>query len=103
MTAKKVFRVIGSTLCFALLSALLATDSFALSKEEIDVSVTASLDRVDKQVKGAKEFLGISKGMLVIPNVTKAAFIIGVQYGQGALKEGGKTVGYCSLAAGSLG
>lgn len=100
---KKVFKVIGFTLCFALLSALLATDSFALSKEEIDVSVKASLDRFDKQVKGAKEFLGVSKGMLVIPNVTKAAFIIGGQYGQGALKEGGKTVGYYSLAAGSLG
>ena len=100
---KKVFKVIGFTLCFALLSALLATDSFALSKEEIDVSVKASLDRFDKQVMGAKEFLGVSKGMLVIPNVTKAAFIIGGQYGQGALKEGGKTVGYYSLAAGSLG
>jgi len=103
MHVKKVFKVIGFTLCFALLSALLATDSFALSKEEIDVSVKASLDRFDKQVKGAKEFLGVSKGMLVIPNVTKAAFIIGGQYGQGALKEGGKTVGYYSLAAGSLG
>ena len=31
------------------------------------------------------------------------SFIVGGQYGQGALKEGGMTVGYYSLAAGSLG
>ena len=103
MNARGVFKVIGLMICFALLSVLLATDSFALTKEEIDVSVKASLDRFDKQVKGAKEFREISKGMLVIPNVTKAAFIVGGQYGQGALQEGGKTVGYYSLAAGSLG
>ena len=55
MNARGVFKVIGLMICFALLSVLLATDSFALTKEEIDVSVKASLDRFDKQVKGAKD------------------------------------------------
>ncbi|MFZ2196668.1 MAG: YSC84-related protein [Thermodesulfovibrionales bacterium] len=103
MNTRGVYNIAGLTICLALLFAFAATDSFAVSKEEIDVSVKASLDRFDKQVKGAKEFREISKGMLVIPNVTKAAFIVGGQYGQGALQEGGKTVGYYSLAAGSLG
>ena len=103
MNARGVSRVVGLTICFAMIFALVATDSFALTKEEIAVSVNASLDRFDKQVKGAKEFREVAKGMLVIPNVTKAAFIVGGQYGQGALIEGGNTVGYYSLAAGSLG
>jgi len=103
MNSKGVSKVVGLTIiCFTLLFAL-AADSFAVSKAEIDVGVNASLERFDNQVKGAKEFRGVAKGMLVIPNVTKAAFIIGGQYGQGALKEGGQTVGYYSLAAGSLG
>jgi len=103
MNARGVSKVVGLTICLALLFALAATDSFAASKEEIAAGVNASLERFDKQVKGAKEFREVAKGMLVIPNVTKAAFIVGGQYGQGALKEGGKTVGYYSLAAGSLG
>jgi lipid-binding SYLF domain-containing protein len=103
MNVKGVFKVVGLTICLALLFALTATDSFAVSKAEIDVGVNASLERFDKQVKGSKEFLAVAKGMLVIPNITKAAFIVGGQYGQGALKEGGKTVGYYSLVAGSLG
>lgn len=103
MNARGVSKVVGLTICFAILFALGAAYSFAASKEEIGVGVNASLERFDKQVKGAKEFREVAKGMLVIPNVTKAAFIIGGQYGQGALQQGGKTVGYYSLAAGSLG
>jgi lipid-binding SYLF domain-containing protein len=103
MNARGVSKVVVLTICFALVFALGATDSFAASKEEISVSVKASLERFDKQVKGAKEFREVAKGMLVIPNVTKAAFIVGGQNGQGALKEGGQTVAYYSLAAGSLG
>lgn len=81
----------------------LAAPAFAASKEEINAGMNASLKRFDEQVKGAKEFRAISKGMLVIPNVTKAALIIGGQYGQGALKEGEQVVDYYSLAAGSVG
>jgi len=103
MNARGVSKVVGLTICLALLFALAVTDSFAVSKEEISVGVNASLERFDKQVKGSKEFREVAKGMLVIPNVTKAAFIVGGQYGQGALLVGGKTVGYYSLAAGSLG
>jgi lipid-binding SYLF domain-containing protein len=41
--------------------------------------------------------------MLVMPAVIKGAFIVGGQYGEGALRVGGKTAGYYSLAAGSIG
>jgi lipid-binding SYLF domain-containing protein len=44
-----------------------------------------------------------AKAALVMPNITKAGFIVGGQYGQGALQIDDKTVQYYSLAAGSLG
>lgn len=86
----------------ALILALMVP-AYAASKEEIKAGISASLKRFDEQVKGAQEFRAISKGMLVIPNVTKAAFIVGGQYGQGGLKESDKVVDYYSLAGGSLG
>jgi len=38
-----------------------------------------------------------------MPGITKAGFVIGGKYGQGALLVGGKTVDYYSLAEGSVG
>jgi lipid-binding SYLF domain-containing protein len=38
-----------------------------------------------------------------MPNVKKAGFFIGGQYGEGALRVGGKTVAYYNLVAGSYG
>jgi lipid-binding SYLF domain-containing protein len=38
-----------------------------------------------------------------MPNVKKAAFIIGGEYGEGALRIGGKTAGYYNIVSGSFG
>jgi lipid-binding SYLF domain-containing protein len=55
------------------------------------------------QVKGGKELLQKAKGVLVLPGVFKAGFIVGGEYGEGALRIGGKTVDYYSIVAGSFG
>ncbi|MEW6571517.1 MAG: YSC84-related protein [Nitrospirota bacterium] len=80
-----------------------ASISLGKTAKEIDVSVDVTMDRFKEKVKGATEYLKVAKGVLVLPGITKAAFIIGGQYGQGALRIGDKTVDYYSLAAGSLG
>jgi lipid-binding SYLF domain-containing protein len=103
MQMQKVFRMLRLVVCFTFIFSLLATVSYAKTKEEINASVSAALDRFKKQVQGATEYLKVAKGVLVMPNVTKAGFIVGGQYGQGALSVGGKTVDYYSLAAGSVG
>ena len=41
--------------------------------------------------------------MLVFPSVLQAGFIVGGQYGEGALRVGGGTVGYYSTTSGSFG
>jgi lipid-binding SYLF domain-containing protein len=75
----------------------------AKTKAEVDASVTAALARFKKDIKGGTEYLKAAKGVLVMPNITKAGFIVGGQYGQGALQVGDKTVRYYSLTSGSLG
>jgi lipid-binding SYLF domain-containing protein len=100
---RRLFRTLGLTICFTLIFALLATVSYAKTKGEINASVDAAMARFKRTVTGANEYLKIAKGVLVMPRVTKAGFILGGQYGQGALKVAGKTVGYYSLTAGSIG
>jgi lipid-binding SYLF domain-containing protein len=75
----------------------------AATAQEINTEVSDALGLFTKQVKGADEFLGAAKGVLVIPNIIKAGFGLGGEYGEGALLIGGKTVEYYSLAAGSIG
>jgi lipid-binding SYLF domain-containing protein len=87
----------------ALLSVSLSSSLHAKTAKEIDASVNAAIERFYKQVKGAGEFVKSSKGMLVMPNVVKGAFIIGGEYGEGALRVGGKTVDYYNTVSGSIG
>jgi lipid-binding SYLF domain-containing protein len=77
--------------------------SYAASSREIDTSVDVSLERFYKDVKGAKEFAKIAKGLLVLPGVVKGGFVFAGEYGEGALRVGGKTVDYYNIAAASFG
>jgi len=82
---------------------LLSSGVIAKTAREIDVSVDVAIERFYKQVKGAKEFVKSSKGMLVMPNVIKGALIVGGEYGEGALRINGETVGYYNTISGSIG
>ena len=84
-------------------SPIFTENALGASAEEIDVSVNVALKRFYEQVKGAKEFASGAKGLLIMPNVKKAAFIIGGEYGEGALRIGGKTVDYYNIVSGSFG
>ena len=81
----------------------LAENSFAAAAEEIDASANVATRRFYKQVGGAEEFVRSAKGLLIMPGVKKAAFIIGGEYGEGALRIGGKTVDYYNIVSGSVG
>ena len=70
---------------------------------EIDRDVDSAIEKLFASSPAAKELSKVSKGILVFPDVIKAGLIIGGQYGKGALRVGGKTVGYYSTAAASYG
>jgi len=90
-------------LLIPLVGLILAGSAFAKTAAEIDASVDAAMDRFYKQVAGAREFVKSAKGILVMPNVVKGAFIIGGEYGEGALRIDGKTVAYYNTISGSIG
>ena len=77
--------------------------SYAATAREIDVSVDVALERFHKQVKGAQEFTKSAKALLILPKVVKGGFFVGGEYGEGALRIGGKTVAYYNIASASFG
>ena len=98
----KVFFLTGMLLL--LLSMVVgAGTAFAKSAQEIDISVDVALEQFENDIKGGKEFLNSAKGVLVFPSVIKAGIGVGGEYGEGALRIGGKTVDYYSTAAASIG
>ena len=92
-----------SLLFFIVLILCLPRYSFAASAEEININVDATFKQFKLMVPGGSEFLWKSKGILAFPSVIKAGFFVGVEYGEGALRVDGSTVGYYSTAAGSIG
>ena len=81
----------------------LANNLQAKTAKEVDASVDVAIERFYKQVKGAENYVKASKGMLVMPNIVKGAFILGGEYGEGALRIGGKSVDYYNTVSGSIG
>jgi lipid-binding SYLF domain-containing protein len=90
-------------LAAVMLVGLAAESAWAKTAKEINASVNACLERFYIQVKGGKEMAGKAAGVLVMPGVIKAGFIVGGEYGEGALRIGGKTASYYNLASGSIG
>ena len=102
--APKAFRIAILTVCLVMASGLVfAKTSKAATAKEIEVSVDVALDRFFEQVKGAAKFARNATGLLILPNVKKAAFIFGGEYGEGALRIKGKTVDYYRTTGASFG
>ena len=72
-------------------------------RAKIDATVDETLKRFYEQVEDGRKAAGRANGLLILPNVGKGALILGFEYGRGALRVGGKTVDYYSMASGSLG
>lgn len=77
--------------------------TFAATAGEIDRDVINALTKLYKTTPAAKKLSGIAKGILVFPNIIKGGFIVGGEYGEGALRVGGKTTGYYNTVSASYG
>jgi lipid-binding SYLF domain-containing protein len=97
-------RSVAWTVCFLLLGSLVVPrESSAATAQAIDASVDTILQLFKEKHKGGAEALKKAKGVLVFPEIIQAGLVVGGQYGEGALRIGGKTVGYYSIGAGSFG
>ena len=75
----------------------------AASASEINRNVTQALTTLYKNKPGAKALADKSKAILVFPSIVKGGFIVAGQYGDGALRKHGKTIGYYRSLAASYG
>jgi lipid-binding SYLF domain-containing protein len=85
------------------LAAALPRSSAAASAVEIDAEVDAALIRFYEEVPVARDLAKKAKGILIFPSVVKAGFGVGGEYGEGALRVGGRSVAYYNTAAASIG
>ena len=96
-----------TTFCAAVIAVVMIlapTAALAASAREIDADVDSALRDLYGANSAAKELANAAKAILVFPNVVKAGFIGGVQFGEGALRgRGGRTLGYYNTTAGSYG
>ncbi len=71
----------------------LAQPAVAQSKQALNAEIRATIQKFTKMVPGACTFLNKTAGYIVIPNLYKAGFVVGGEYGEGGLlvKEPGFT------------
>jgi lipid-binding SYLF domain-containing protein len=75
----------------------------AASAAEIDRDVKSALKQLYAESTSARAISKKAKGILVFPSIVKAGFVVGGQYGEGALLKGGKTSGYYNTIQASYG
>jgi len=73
------------------------------SAAEFDDDSVAALTKLYERTPSAKVLGENAKGILVFPNIVKAAFIIGLQYGEGTLLKGDAKIAHYNSVAGSYG
>lgn len=81
----------------------MAEESNESKRHAIDVKVQETMSKLFSTVKGSKELVNKSTGILVFPSVLKVGFVAGGQYGEGALRVNGKSVGYYETVSASFG
>ena len=82
---------------------LYAGSALGASAREIDSKATTALTALYKTTPEAKNLAAKAKAILIFPDIVKAGFMVGGQFGDGALRKGGKTVGYYRSLAASYG
>lgn len=75
----------------------------APSASQVDRSATAALNSLYSKNDAARALGAKAKAVLVFPDIRKGAFIVGAQYGYGALRKGSQTAGFYRTAAASYG
>jgi lipid-binding SYLF domain-containing protein len=100
MIGKRAITIVLFAVC-ALLQSL--TPGKAGSAGEINAGVNSTLERFFYMVPGTQALASRAAGVLVFPTVIKAGVGIGGEYGEGAMRIGGRTVAYYNVISASVG
>jgi lipid-binding SYLF domain-containing protein len=90
-------------LALALGSLIAANPARAATAAEINRDVKVALNNLYAKSSSAKMLSEKAKGVLVFPGIVKGGFMVGGQFGEGALLRGGKTAGYYNTISASYG
>ena len=88
---------------FVLISLAFTQYSFAKSADALNADVDTAIKKFEKEIIGGAKFLSKVKGYLVFPSVIKGGFIVGAEYGEGALRVDGVTKHFYSMTSASIG
>lgn len=102
MSNRPILRAAITLLAAAAIAAA-ALPAFGATAGELQRDAKAAYNRLVAKVPAAKALGKDALAVLVFPKITKAGFVIGGQYGEGALLKGGKAVAYYSTAGASYG
>jgi len=101
----RYFHLIAPLLVIALVAGVLISPNptRAATTAEINRDVKIALEKLYAKSSSAKTLGEKAKGILVFPGIIKAGFMVGGQFGEGALLRGGKTAGYYNTLSASYG
>ena len=88
---------------FVVAGLVLPNLAVAATAGEIDRDATRALKQLYAKSPSSKVLAEKAKAILIFPGITKGGLLVGGQYGEGALRVEGKTVGYYSSVAVSYG
>ena len=74
----------------------------AATRADIDRDVQAAQARL-RSMDNARPLFGLARAILIFPRIISGGFIVGGQYGEGALVQDGAIRGYYNIAGVSLG
>jgi lipid-binding SYLF domain-containing protein len=98
-----VLPVICALVAFVAVALAQVTTAAAASAEQIDRDANKALENLYAKSESAKMMGEKAVAVLVFPGIVKGGFIVGGQYGEGALIRNGKTVAFYNTVAASYG
>jgi lipid-binding SYLF domain-containing protein len=98
----KTTNLFAVTSC-AMIAVLASSAAVAASKAKIDMRVERALHHFNRINPAHESLEANAAGELVFPRITKGGIGVAGEYGEGALRVHGQTVGYYSVSAASVG
>jgi lipid-binding SYLF domain-containing protein len=100
---KHTYVVVAAILATVITSWMNPLPAMAVDPAMVDREAEAALKVLYERTPAARELAGRAKGILVFPNIVKAGFIFGAQYGDGELLKDGQVGGRYNITAVSYG
>jgi lipid-binding SYLF domain-containing protein len=102
-TTRRQLLPLGAAIAVApILLAAVPRAAQAATRAELDGEVASALRTLRSQ-ENTRPLFAEAKSILVFPRILSGGFIVGGQYGQGALIAGERTIGYYNIAGASFG